>query len=93
MADEPNDEGKTARAAIGLITGPRKASHGKVEENFTQTAQLWSAYLRHEIHPIDVAILMVLFKASRVSNTFENPDNFIDMCGYASLAGFLADKK
>jgi hypothetical protein len=90
---DPIDEGSAARAAAALVTGDRKGAYGPVEKNFQHTADLWSSYLNHKITPIDVAILMVLLKISRVSDGAYKADNFVDMCGYDSLAGFLADKK
>lgn len=42
-----------------------------------------------KLTPADVATMMVLLKVARAEMNPLNNDNFIDMCGYASLAGEL----
>ena len=74
-------------AAIRATT-ERGTTHGTAEENFTHTANLWSAYMGFGITAFDVAQMMVLSKISR-SKTGNpgHPDHYVDQCGYSSLAG------
>lgn len=71
-----------ARAVIG---GPRRVSYGNARESFERIAVYWGAYLGHEVTAHDVAMLMVLFKASREANKHAR-DNLVDIAGYAALA-------
>lgn len=43
------------------------------------------------ITPMDVAIMMTLFKLGRITTAGEStPDSFVDCCGYAAIAGEMA---
>lgn len=59
------------------------------DSNFKRIATMWSAYLSINISPSDVANLMVLHKISRIASGNPNIDNYIDICGYASIGGEL----
>lgn len=65
----------------------RKDSYGAPEDNFVLIADLWSLYLGFSIRARDVAVLMCLFKIARIKSGVGMDDNFVDICGYASLAG------
>lgn len=88
-----NDD-KTAREGVldeaaGLITGDRNKTYGSPTQNFQNTADIWTALLRHKlkdgevITPTEIATLMVGLKLAR---TVAQPkrDNFVDMAGYAA---------
>lgn len=47
---------------------------------------MWSIYLDTAATPIDVAMMMVLLKAARVSTGTTHLDNFVDVAGYAACA-------
>ena len=59
-------------------------------ENHENIARLWSAYLDTLVAPSDVALMMALAKIARTKTGELNPDDFIDMAGYAGIAGELA---
>lgn len=40
----------------------------------------------------DVAMMMVLFKTGRIMSGKVNPDNYIDLAGYAACAGEIATR-
>lgn len=81
--------GEVLDEAKGLITGDRNKTYGSPTENFSNTAEIWNALLRHKlkdgqrITPTEVATLMVGLKLAR---TVAQPkrDNFVDMAGYAA---------
>ena len=73
------------------ITKDRATTHGDAEDSFIQIAAAWTWWLNDRLEdPIDaydVAMMMALFKIARAKGNASNPDNFIDMAGYAALAG------
>ena len=83
------------------VCGEREQDYGTPEDNFTTIGLLWSVYLRaahpelrmameaNGITPKDVAIMMVLLKAARIA-TGSIKDSYIDLAGYAALAGEIA---
>lgn len=81
-----NDREKCLREACEIVNGARNQAYGNVEDNFDRIASLWSIYLDTAVTPIDVAMMMVLLKAARVSTGTTHLDNFVDVAGYAACA-------
>lgn len=81
-----NDREKCLREACEIVNGARNQTYGNVEDNFQKIANLWSCYLGFGVGPIDVAMMMVLLKAARVSTGTIHLDNFVDVAGYAACA-------
>lgn len=85
--------------AIQMVNGGREQDYGSVESNFKRIADMWSAYLRNRVHPesvlsgTDVALMMVLFKMSRLQVSPEHRDSWVDMAGYAACGGGLNTDK
>lgn len=83
------------KKALELVTGDRAKTHGNIYDQFQHTADLWTAYLyntdRSTISACDVAILNMLQKISRSCNGEINSDDYVDMAGYAAIAGELAE--
>jgi len=77
------------------VTKDREATHGDMENNFEAIAMLWEQYFNCEwsFSPTDVAMMMALLKIARLKSNKDNPDNYIDACGYMACAGELALKK
>lgn len=79
--------------AASLVGGDRDTQHGEKLDNFSRIAVMWQAWLairRDPAAPLDahdVGIFMVLMKAARTQSGAFNPDDAIDMCGYAACAG------
>ena len=78
--------GEVLQTAETLISGDRQASYGDAAESHQRIADLWAVYLNVEISAVDVAAMMVLLKVSRSKGSARD-DNWIDICGYAALAG------
>ena len=74
------------KTAGELISGDRADTYGDASENFKLIGKFWSAYLGVTVNAADVATLMALLKIAR-SRGSEHQDNWIDLCGYAALAG------
>ena len=86
------------KKASELVTGDRNETHGDAFQNHAEIAEFWNIYLDKKLQPMasitaeDVALMMVLMKISRnTQGKKNNMDNFIDMCGYAAIAGEIND--
>lgn len=82
------------REAERIIYGDREDEYGSPAVNLQATADLWSAYLERQLNapikPYDVALMMVLLKVSRAKNGGQTSiDHFVDIAGYAAIAGEL----
>ena len=74
-----------------IIKGHRNNMYGKPEDSFTHIAALWGDYLDRDISPRDVAMMMVLLKIARSQHDENYTDNYVDICGYAALAGGMTN--
>lgn len=77
------------RRAADLVGGDRDKQHGSIDENFTNIARLWSAYLNRVIDPADVALMMGLLKIGRTQSGEYNLDDYVDAVGYLGIAAEL----
>jgi hypothetical protein len=82
--------------AISAITVDRAATHGDAEDSFSEIAKLWSWWIDNrpvpeaELLPEDVAMMMALFKIGRIAGNRTHADNYVDLSGYAALAGEIS---
>lgn len=82
-----------------LVSGDRHNKHGDKIVNHENIARLWSGYLQNKLQlkinllPEDVANLMILLKVARSQAGQHNIDDYVDTCGYASIAGEIAEKR
>ncbi len=76
-----------------LICGDREQTHGDAYTQLNQVASLWSTYLGMAIWPEQVAMCMALMKISRSTQGEYNPDDYIDLIGYAAIAGEMKVKQ
>ena len=84
------------------ICRDREHEYGTPEDNFSTIGYLWSTYLRaahpdlakvlplNGITPKDVAVMMSLLKVARIATGKNSTDSFVDLAGYAALAGEIA---
>lgn len=81
--------------ANAIITGHRTEDYGQAEDSFSVIAGYWSTYLGREVSRLDVATMMLLMKAARITTAQGEPtlDCFIDICGYAALGGQMVSDK
>jgi hypothetical protein len=89
--------GEIASKAAEIVEGSRQQTHGQKERSFETIAKFWTTYLTqcsigsvHVLDAEDVAHMMVLLKMARAIEGLSEPDHWVDMCGYAALAGELA---
>ena len=82
--------------AMHCINVDRAATHGDAEDSFASIAQLWDWFLHNrpvpeaELLPEDVAMMMALFKIGRIAGNRTHEDNYVDLAGYAALAGEIS---
>ena len=74
-----------------LVHGDRQQSYGPPEVNFANIAERWSQLLGVDLEPWMVGVMMADLKLARLASGPPQPDTFVDICGYAALAGELAD--
>ena len=79
----PKTRAEFLKEVEGIICKDRNEQYGEPEDNFKRIAVFWSNYLDREITSADVAVMMVLFKAARVSASPDKADSWVDMAGYA----------
>jgi hypothetical protein len=73
------------KRANQIIQGERREQYGPVESSFQIVARMWNAYTGSDLTSIDVAMMMILYKASREAYAHKD-DNLVDIAGYAALA-------
>ena len=89
--EKPLNKATFINAALELITKDRNETHGEAFDQLVATANLWNTYMDTDIFDAEqVAVCMVLMKISRSCHGKYNPDDFIDMIGYAAIAGEAA---
>ena len=85
---------ETLTTAATLINGDRAKAYGDASVNFQRIADLWSAQFRHKLtEPFtaaDVALGLTHLKLSRIANTPDHADSFVDAAGYLALGAELA---
>tara|TARA_R100000773_G_C4165797_1_gene81612 strand:+ start:108 stop:362 length:255 start_codon:yes stop_codon:yes gene_type:complete len=73
--------------AENLINGDRAKSYGNAYENHKRIADMWSVLLNKQISVSQVYQCMIAVKLSRLIETPEHTDSWIDIVGYAALGG------
>lgn len=90
-----NKRAEILQAVEKIICRDRQDTHGKPENTFSLIAAYWSVYLSQEaqkeiyIDASDVAVMMTLFKISRMQVNPFHEDNVLDGVGYLAIAGEL----
>ncbi|ANZ52349.1 hypothetical protein J3996_gp55 [Mycobacterium phage Laurie] len=79
---------ETARQAIG---GDRQRDYGDPEPGFTTAGRIIAAVLGvEEVTAEQVALIAIALKISRLKNTPNHADSWVDIAGYAALGGEVA---
>lgn len=88
--------GDLLREAAEIVDGARNQTHGDKERSFCLIADWWTRYLasrglgaQEGLSAADVAQMMVLMKMCRGLQGEPIRDHYIDMAGYAAIAGEL----
>jgi len=84
---------KILAEAEKCVCSDREMDCGTHEDSFYKISKLWNAYLGDNVtDEHDVAMMMALVKVGRIASGEVNQDTYVDMAGYAALAGELAQK-
>ena len=75
---------------IKIIGGDRHTDYGDKTTNHQNIADLWSVFLGHKVTAQQAAICMLLVKVARLKHR-RTEDCYIDMAGYAAIAGEIQD--
>lgn len=84
------------KTASALVSGDREKTHGPKLQNHMNIAGLWTPFLRDklkdgaELTPLDVALMLALLKIARTKAGSHNVDDYVDLAGYAGVAGEIA---
>lgn len=74
--------------AEDILNGERQSVYGDPVESHEKIAALWSPVLGVELTAHQVALCMLLLKVVRAANSEElHLDSYVDMVGYATIAG------
>lgn len=86
MYEELKPREECLRIACEIVNGARAGQYGQPEDNFQRIADYWGDYLDSYLTPEDVANMMILLKIARTTDGSGNPDNYVDIAGYAACA-------
>jgi hypothetical protein len=75
-----------------IVHGERGENYGHPFEDFSRTAQIWSAILDMEVTPEQVALCMVGLKISREVNRPKR-DNIVDGAGYFETLDMVKEER
>lgn len=70
--------------ALKAVTGDRNHQYGAPDQDFTRTAELWSAWKGVHFDPWEVAVFQILLKTSRLSWNPMKADSWMDIAGYSA---------
>lgn len=91
----PNRRAQVLRTAEGLINGDRAKDYGDPRTNFGRIAGLLNAQFKHKLASDftagDVALILTHLKLSRLANTPDHADSFVDAIGYLALGAELTE--
>lgn len=76
--------------AAQYVTSDRNNQYGEPEQSFGRIAEYWSVYLNRDLTPVDVSVMMALFKVARIEANPGKTDSWIDLAGYAACGGEIA---
>ena len=74
------------------ILSQRGSVYGSSRSNHERISELWSAYYGSYISPMQVSLMQLLVKVSRLSETPNHKDSVKDIIGYAAIYSELHDQ-
>ncbi len=77
-------------AALDAVT-VRGSAYGDAYTNHKRIADFWSLILETEVRPDQVAPMMIGVKLTRLIETPDHQDSYIDIAGYAATGSQVKD--
>jgi hypothetical protein len=71
--------------AHDATAGDRKRDYGLARENHQNIADMWSVILKTEVTPEQVVLCMMQVKMSRLINSPNHRDSWVDIAGYVAV--------
>ena len=84
---------KILQDAEYLINNDREKDYGHPRINHGRIAELWSVIFGFKVKPYQVALCMALVKISRLVQTPNHNDSYVDGAAYIAIAGELASEE
>jgi hypothetical protein len=81
-----SDRLEILNAAKAAVTA-RQTSYGTPEENFTNSARIWSVILGVDVAAYQVALCLDAVKTARLIADPTHQDSWVDKAGYAACGG------
>ena len=78
---------------LDALDGPRADTYGDPLTNHTRIAELWSTVLSPPISVSQVYACMVAVKLSRLVQSPQHLDSWMDIAGYVALAAEACDEE
>lgn len=78
--------------AARCVCGNRENQYGSPEDNFKLIAALWGDYLRWEITPVDVAMMLAMRDIAKIKSGTMTRNSFVDAAGYIACGGEIAER-
>ncbi len=92
MIGNARDRKKIMKAASDLMDGERAKDYGDAYEMHRRIAAGWSEILGVRVEPHEVALCMSWVKTSRLVETPDHDDSYVDGVAYFALAGEIRAK-
>lgn len=86
------DRDKILNSASDLINGQRAKDYGDAYEMHRRIGAGWSEILGVNVTPAQVALCMAWLKISRLIETPDHWDSFVDLVAYGALAGEIESR-
>ena len=80
------------KKAKELVNGDRAKEYGSAYANHKRIAEIWSVILGKQITISQVYQCMIGVKLSRLIETPDHTDSWVDICGYSRLGGEKHEK-
>jgi len=85
------DRKRFLREVEQTLEGDRQVDYGDASKNFARIARMWEVIFGHQVTLEQVHLCMIAVKMSRLVNSPEHQDSWIDIAGYAALAAELKE--
>jgi len=72
------------------LLAPRNAVYGSVKENHERIARIATEMSGKELKAVDVAMVLVAVKLSRIAQSPDHVDSYVDAINYLAFAGEFA---